>query len=52
MKTNLTFRSIEYSTPQVQVLGIVPETILCQSTKDSITGQTGASWSVGEDVEW
>lgn len=41
-----------YCSPQVQILGILPETVLCQSDKEMITGQTGSNWYVGEDAEW
>ena len=41
-----------YISPQVQVLEIVPETVLCQSNKSFVTFDTGVTWSVGEDAEW
>ena len=44
--------SADYSSPQVQVLTISPEAVLCQSDKVDVTGQTGVNWSVGEDAEW
>ena len=44
--------SKSYSSPQVQILKIVPETVLCQSQKDEVTGLSGANWFVGDDAEW
>jgi hypothetical protein len=44
--------SKNYSSPQAQILKIVPETVLCQSKKDEVTGLTGANWYVGDDAEW
>ena len=41
-----------YRSPQVQILGILPETVLCQSQKDVVTGSSGANWFVGDDAEW
>ena len=41
-----------YCSPQVQILGILPEMVLCQSDKASLTIDTGVHWSVGEDAEW
>ena len=41
-----------YESPQTQVLAIEPESVLCQSGKDEITGNTGANWWVGDDAEW
>ena len=41
-----------YESPQTQVLAIEPESVLCQSSKDEITGNTGAYWWTGEDAEW
>ena len=41
-----------YCSPQVQILGILPETVLCQSQKGEVTGSTGANWFVGDDAEW
>ena len=41
-----------YQSPQTQVLAIESESVLCQSGKDEVTLNTGASWFVGEDAEW
>lgn len=41
-----------YDSPQVKIVEILPETVLCQSDKEIITGQTGSNWYVGEDAEW
>lgn len=37
-----------YIPPQVQVLGILPESVLCES----IETETGSDWSEGPDAEW
>ena len=42
-----------YESPQTQVLAIKTGSVLCQSGKDSITGNnTGVFWEEGEDAEW
>ena len=41
-----------YESPQTQVLAIETESVLCQSGKESITGNTGVFWEEGEDAEW
>ena len=52
METKIRQRGADYRSPQVQILGILPETVLCQSAKDEVTGLTGANWFVGDDAEW
>ena len=44
--------SKSYSSPQAQILKIVPETVLCQSQTDEVTGLSGAKWFVGDDAKW
>lgn len=41
-----------YESPQTEVLAIEPESVLCQSGKNEITGNTGTFWGEGEDAEW
>ena len=53
MKTKNRQWSADYSSPQVQVLTISPEAVLCSSgVKDNLTGNTGSNWYEGEDAEW
>lgn len=48
------FREVQiYTSPQAEILGIEPESVLCDSVvKDDITGSTGSSWGEGPDAEW
>ena len=41
-----------YDSPQVRTQMIVPESVLCSSVTDEITGNTGAIWWTGDDAEW
>ena len=41
-----------YESPQTEVLAIEPESVLCQSGKNEITGKTGTFWWEGDDAEW
>ena len=52
MKNNQMKTEKIYESPQTQVLAIEPESVLCQSGKDEITGNTGVYWWTGEDAEW
>ena len=52
MKKNLVGGGRIYTSPKVEILGILSETVLCQSGIDEVTLNTGASWSVGDDAEW
>ena len=52
MKNNQMKREKIYQSPQTQVLAIESESVLCQSGKDEITGNTGVYWWTGEDAEW
>ena len=52
MKNNSIKNERIYESPQTHVLSIEPESVLCQSGKDSITGNTGVFWYEGEDAEW
>ena len=52
MKTKQVKNERIYESPQTQVLAIEPGSVLCQSGKDSIEGNTGVLWWEGEDAEW
>lgn len=43
-----------YDSPQVKIVEILPETVLCVSgtQEKSVTLSTGVDWSVGEDAAW
>ena len=50
MKTKQVKNERVYESPQTQVLAIEPGSVLCQSGKDSITGNnTGVFWEEGEE---
>ena len=54
METKNRQGGVDYRSPQVQILGILPETVLCVSgtQEKSVTLSTGVDWSVGEDAAW
>lgn len=53
METKIYKGGAGYCSPQVQILEVLSETVLCQSPEtDQVTGQTGSDWCVGEDAEW
>lgn len=52
MKTKQVKNERVYESPQTQVLAIKTGSVLCQSGKDSITGNTGVFWCEGDDAEW
>lgn len=52
MKNNQKKNERIYESPQTEVLAIEPESVLCQSGKNEITGHTGIFWWEGEDAEW
>lgn len=53
MKTKQVKNERVYESPQTQVLAIKTGSLLCQSGKESITGNTGVFWWVDEeDAEW
>lgn len=53
METKFNHMEVEYSSPKIEVLGILPEAVLCQSDKDEVTLNTGSSWGEDPDAaEW
>ena len=52
MKTKQVKNERVYESPQTQVLAIEPGSVLCQSGKNEITGNTGTFWWEGEDAAW
>ena len=52
MKTKQVKNERVYESPQTQALAIKTGSVLCQSGKDSIKGNTGVFWWEGEDAEW
>lgn len=52
MKKNLLGGGRDYSSPQTEILGILSETVLCQSGTNELTLGTGVTWSEGPDAEW
>ena len=52
MKTKQVKNERVYESPQTQVLAIKTGSVLCQSGKGSITGNTGVFWEEGDDAEW
>ena len=52
MKTKQVKNERVYESPQTQVLAIETGSVLCQSGKESVTGNTGVFWWEGEDAEW
>lgn len=52
METKFNHREVGYNSPKIEVLGILPEAVLCQSDKDEIIVDTGSSWGEGPDAEW
>ena len=42
-----------YESPQIQILKVESESVLCSSVvTDEVEGQTGANWWVGDDAQW
>ena len=44
-----------YRAPQMTFLEVEPAQVLCGSGEigqDTVTGNTGVSWGMGEDAEW